>query len=416
MRGLIIRISFLSLFALASNCGHMIIEDTEVCAVAGLLSSGADCAHTLTDETRRMNLEQFIEFLEPSEDKGGALCQSVSDWNKNKTSLEIACRKLGKKCSYEVKEFISRVDNLIVKQKQGVKKMEKIKYVSQIPIKGMVGVDVSILQEALKKKGFSPGTIDGIYGPKTEQAVKAFQKSIDLPGGGIIGPKTLKGLGLEVKVIVNGKPTITRDLKGKKSRFLHPQFRALLEQKVFPQQKIPRCFREKNIPECLIRVAKKMEEIGIYESGGNNRGKKVGYVQGVIGPYHTSGTGDPWCLSAVQCMIALIEDFFQVESPCLDSEHCVTQWRHDKKVKGLTTQLCEPGTMFLWQRGRSASGHAGVVIENLGNGKMITIEGNTGNSSIRDGGGLFLKKRDQKKNGTLKTLGFVRLYANNELT
>lgn len=42
---------------------------------------------------------------------------------------------------------------------------------------GSSGSKVVILQEALKQLGYSVGTSDGIFGPKTENALKAFQSS-----------------------------------------------------------------------------------------------------------------------------------------------------------------------------------------------------------------------------------------------
>ena len=41
--------------------------------------------------------------------------------------------------------------------------------------RGDKGMFVGILQKTLAEAGFDPGPIDGIYGPKTEAAVKKFQ-------------------------------------------------------------------------------------------------------------------------------------------------------------------------------------------------------------------------------------------------
>jgi peptidoglycan hydrolase-like protein with peptidoglycan-binding domain len=54
----------------------------------------------------------------------------------------------------------------------------------------MSGADVYAVQTALVKKGFNPGGIDGVYGPKTETAVRAFQSVSGLEVDGIVGPKT----------------------------------------------------------------------------------------------------------------------------------------------------------------------------------------------------------------------------------
>lgn len=81
--------------------------------------------------------------------------------------------------------------------------------ISSTPVKGQTGADVKALQAALKGKGFDPGAIDGIFGSKTEKAVSKFQKSIGLPGSGVIGPKTLAGLGLELGDVVQPGAPIT---------------------------------------------------------------------------------------------------------------------------------------------------------------------------------------------------------------
>lgn len=56
---------------------------------------------------------------------------------------------------------------------------------------------VSIAQENLKNRGYDIGKtgIDGIFGEKTKQAVKMFQKDIGMPiPNGSIGPKTWAAL------------------------------------------------------------------------------------------------------------------------------------------------------------------------------------------------------------------------------
>jgi putative chitinase len=61
---------------------------------------------------------------------------------------------------------------------------------------GSSGADVKDLQQRLKDEGFDPGLIDGKFGPGTEAALMAFQKSGGLSADGIAGPKTLSALGL----------------------------------------------------------------------------------------------------------------------------------------------------------------------------------------------------------------------------
>lgn len=59
---------------------------------------------------------------------------------------------------------------------------------------GDKGTAVRQLQRALKSVGYSPGSIDGSYGPSTESAVKQFQQAHNLVADGVAGSKTLAAL------------------------------------------------------------------------------------------------------------------------------------------------------------------------------------------------------------------------------
>jgi putative chitinase len=61
---------------------------------------------------------------------------------------------------------------------------------------GSAGAEVAKLQAQLQELGFNPGPIDGRFGPATEAAVLAFQKSVGLLADGIAGPRTQGALGL----------------------------------------------------------------------------------------------------------------------------------------------------------------------------------------------------------------------------
>ncbi len=62
---------------------------------------------------------------------------------------------------------------------------------------GSTGKEVREIQTALKKKGYSIGTVDGIYGTKTKNAVIAFQRDAGLQVDGVAGQETLKALGVQ---------------------------------------------------------------------------------------------------------------------------------------------------------------------------------------------------------------------------
>lgn len=60
---------------------------------------------------------------------------------------------------------------------------------------GDAGTQVKKLQRALAALGYSPGAVDGRYGPATRRAVQRFQKAKKLTADGLYGPKTFRALG-----------------------------------------------------------------------------------------------------------------------------------------------------------------------------------------------------------------------------
>jgi hypothetical protein len=56
--------------------------------------------------------------------------------------------------------------------------------------RGARGAQVVRLQQALGNLGFNPGPVDGIFGPLTESAVRAYQTARGLGADGIVGPNT----------------------------------------------------------------------------------------------------------------------------------------------------------------------------------------------------------------------------------
>ncbi len=62
--------------------------------------------------------------------------------------------------------------------------------------RGSTGTEVRNIQTRLKNWGYLNGSVDGIYGAKTEEAVKSFQRKNGLTPDGIAGPATLAKIGL----------------------------------------------------------------------------------------------------------------------------------------------------------------------------------------------------------------------------
>jgi hypothetical protein len=105
--------------------GTVTVPNTRACTVAGVISAGAMCAETITGIQSDLSFDEFLDFLEPQEERpdpahpgqtlparGGAVCQSASDWGAQKTALEQACRILGRRCPPELVRVIETMTTL----------------------------------------------------------------------------------------------------------------------------------------------------------------------------------------------------------------------------------------------------------------------------------------------------------------
>jgi N-acetylmuramoyl-L-alanine amidase len=63
-------------------------------------------------------------------------------------------------------------------------------------VKGNTEQNVRLVQERLAELGFYKTKVDGVFGPKSTAAVKAFQKSRGLIADGVVGAKTEAALGI----------------------------------------------------------------------------------------------------------------------------------------------------------------------------------------------------------------------------
>lgn len=64
---------------------------------------------------------------------------------------------------------------------------------------GDKGEDVRAVQQALAFLGYSPGNIDGVFGPMTNEAVRRFQADQRISVDGIVGPETIAALNVELQ-------------------------------------------------------------------------------------------------------------------------------------------------------------------------------------------------------------------------
>jgi len=71
--------------------------------------------------------------------------------------------------------------------------------------RGVVGLDVLALQERLAALGHPPGPADGVFGPQTEAALRAFQSGRGLPVTGTLDEAGLQALEQAVMELIRGQ-------------------------------------------------------------------------------------------------------------------------------------------------------------------------------------------------------------------
>lgn len=79
--------------------------------------------------------------------------------------------------------------------------------------KPFVGDDVVELQQWLSERGFDPGRVDGIFGHRTEAALREFQRNVDLKADGMCGPQTLKALQRLSRTVSGGHAHAMREVE-----------------------------------------------------------------------------------------------------------------------------------------------------------------------------------------------------------
>jgi hypothetical protein len=148
--------------------------------------------------------------------------------------------------------------------------------------------------------------------------------------------------------------------------------------------------------------------LGIQENGGNNKGEIVSVFQKTIG----KAENEPWCMSFVQYCLFQTDNWFyelcdsDIPHELFLSEHCLTVWNESPKHCRIEKPIA--GSICIWQYRGSSNGHTGIVVD-VDKEIIITIEGNTSNSKkiIREGDGVYLKRRPLKSIGKMQIKGFL---------
>lgn len=193
---------------------------------------------------------------------------------------------------------------------------------------GDFGAEVETMQRALARHGFSPGDIDGSFGPATRSAVVRFQRAKGLEADGVVGPNTLRAL--QGSVVAPTPPPSNG-----------------------------------NVRDRILDIAR--GELGTLESG-NNRGAALKY------PQHFGRGAEAWCADFTSYVLQ--KAGLDMNDPYTPS--VVNQLKRDGNWKGKSNP--QPGDLVLfdWDGDREAD-HIGIVERVNPDGTIGTIEGNTEN-------------------------------------
>ena len=91
-------------------------------------------------------------------------------------------------CAYLAVIFIIKIAVILLAQNAGAATYKQ----------GSTGSVVTEIQQKLSNWGYYSGSVDGVYGSKTTEAVKYFQRKNGLSVDGKCGPNTLAALGINV--------------------------------------------------------------------------------------------------------------------------------------------------------------------------------------------------------------------------
>jgi N-acetylmuramoyl-L-alanine amidase len=83
---------------------------------------------------------------------------------------------------------------------------------SHVPGQVLVGDDVSALQTQLLELGYDLARADGMFGARTAEATRGFQRDYGLVADGVCGPATLHALRRLGRRVVGGRPQLLREM------------------------------------------------------------------------------------------------------------------------------------------------------------------------------------------------------------
>lgn len=222
---------------------------------------------------------------------------------------------------------------------------------------------VTGLQRRLGERGCPVPRIDGIFGARTQAAVRLFQARFpDYAGAplvvdGKVGPLTWAALFGGDSV-----PTVTA------------------------------------APDALLggALAVAIREIGAREEPpGSNRGPRVDQYLRAVGLDPARGSF-PWCAAFAYWCFGRAADELGRPNPVIRTAGVLDHWRKagEAGIKRLPAAAAiddpgrvHPGMLFVLDTG-GGTGHTGFV-ERVEGGRLVTVEGNTNDDGTREGVGVF---------------------------
>jgi hypothetical protein len=245
------------------------------------------------------------------------------------------------------------------------------------------GIEVRRLQELLVKQG-SVLSIDGIFGSKTESAVKSLQSKNGITNDGLVGIKTWSVL---------EKNSGTKNDKN------------VANEKEIATQQVARNDAPKPEPQKGNINYRNIKELG------NNSSFSDKLFQTKMGEVGWR-SGLAWCLFFAKHIwkefkIKNIKGFDYKKF----SGHCVATYNANRDVATKDTSGLLAGSLILWQsKSNSNSGHAGIFLKQIDAETILTLEGNTSKDrngvADREGDGVYLKVRKYRNCG-FNFLGFI---------